>query len=193
MSLYRAFIEVVPPMRRLKFSLAILLTAGLMVTGTVSVAGNAGLADYADIKWEQLVPKDWDPSQQFKGMDFSKLQDGDPKATEMLASLKNAWDAAPAEPSLQGKKIRMPGFLLPLDTSESLKTFLLVPYFGACIHSPPPPANQIVQVVLDKPVKGYRTMDAVWVNGTMEIFRSDSPWGAVGYRLKGVKVEAYKP
>ena len=50
-----------------------------------------------------------------------------------------------------------------------------------------------MQVVLDKPVKGFRTMDPVWVMGTMETFRSDSPWGGVGYRLKGVKVETFNP
>ena len=171
-------------------TLVALLACWGLPLGHVGATSNAG---YDDIRWEHLVPKDWDPSAQFKGMDFSKLQDGDPKATELLASLKSAWDAAPAEPSMQGRKFRLPGFLLPLDSSESLKTFLLVPYFGACIHSPPPPANQIVQVVLDKPVKGFRTMDPVWVMGTMEIFRSDSPWGGVGYRLKGVKVETFKP
>ena len=165
------------------------LASALWLAGAVTAQA---AEEYTTIQWVQLVPKDWDPAKQFKGMDFSKLQDGDPKAMDMLAQMKSAWDAAPAEPSLQGKKIRIPGFLLPLDSGESLKTFLLVPYFGACIHSPPPPANQIVQVSVDKPVKGFRTMDAVWVSGTMEVFRSDSPWGAVGYRLKAVKVEAYK-
>lgn len=170
---------------------ALVAFCALLLAPAASFAAGAG--GFEEIKWEALVPKGWDPAKDFKNLDLSKLQDGDPKAAEALQAMKAAWDLAPTEPSLNGKKIRLPGFVLPLDQSDSLKTFLLVPYFGACIHSPPPPANQIIQVVLDKAVKGFRSMDPVWVQGTMELFRTDSPWGSVGYRLKAVKVEAYKP
>ena len=48
---------------------------------------------------------------------------------------------------LNGKRIRMPGYLLPLEFSEEgVRDFLLVPYVGASIHVPPPPANQFVMV-----------------------------------------------
>jgi uncharacterized protein len=148
---------------------------------------------YETLVWEQLIPKGWEPAQALKSLDLSTLKDGDPRATEALASMRSAWDAAPAEPTLNGKKVRMPGFVLPLDqVGESVKTMLLVPYFGACIHSPPPPANQMVQVSFTKPQAGLRTMDAVWVSGVIEVFRADSPWGAAGYRINAVKVEPYK-
>lgn len=144
------------------------------------------------IKWESLVPKDWDPAKAFRSLDLSKLQDSDPKAIEALQSLRKAWDEAPAEPSMHGRKVRLPGFVLPLDQAgDAIKRMLLVPYFGACIHTPPPPSNQIVQVDLAKPQGGLRTMDAVWVSGTLEVFRCDSPWGAAGYRLKAVQVVPY--
>jgi hypothetical protein len=169
----------------------VLLTMLFSALGTAISAPND--EGYPEIRWEALVPKDWDPAKQFKALDLSKLQDGDPKAAEALASMRSAWDAAPAEPSMNGRKVRIPGFVLPLDQAgEAVKSMLLVPYFGACIHTPPPPANQIIQVQLAKPQKDLRTMDAVWVSGTLEIFRSDSPWGGVGYRLKAVKVEPYK-
>ncbi len=148
---------------------------------------------FPDVRWEALVPKSWDPAKEFKSLDLSKMQDSDPKAMAALQSMREAWDAAPAEPSMDGKKLRIPGFVLPLDqVGDAVKSFLLVPYFGACIHTPPPPANQIIQVNLAKPQKDLRTMDAVHVSGTMQIFRSDSPWGAVGYRINAVKVEPYK-
>ena len=67
-----------------------------------------------------------------------------------------------------------------------------LPYFGACIHTPPPPANQIVWVVPAKPAAGFHSMDTVWVSGTLRGNRSDSPMGASGYRLDAVLVEAYK-
>jgi hypothetical protein len=50
----------------------------------------------------------------------------------------------------------------------------------------------MIHVVPAKPVRGFNSMDAVWVNGSMEIDRSDSPWGKTAYRLKAAKVEAYK-
>lgn len=90
------------------------------------------------LKWEALIPKGWDPVKDFKGIDLSRMQDGDPRAMEALDKPKQAWDNAPSEPSLNGRKIRIAGFALPLEGEGSKVTeFLIVPYFGACIHSPP--------------------------------------------------------
>jgi hypothetical protein len=66
-----------------------------------------------------------------------------------------------------------------------------VPYFGACIHSPPPPANQIVHVKAQAPLKGWRTMDAVWVSGTLQAARADTSMGASGYLIADPVVERY--
>jgi hypothetical protein len=93
---------------------------------------------------------------------------------------------------LNGRNIRIPGFMIPLDRiGESVKSFLLVLYFGACIHSPPPPSNQMILVLPAKPVKGFISMSPVWVKGAMKIDRSDSPWGKAAYVLRAAKVEAY--
>ncbi|HEV8313022.1 MAG TPA: DUF3299 domain-containing protein, partial [Burkholderiaceae bacterium] len=69
--------------------------------------------------------------------------------------------------------------------------FLLVPYFGACIHSPPPPANQIVHVFAASG-SGARMMEAVWVSGVIRAFRADSAMGTSGYRMEAQRVEAYR-
>jgi hypothetical protein len=66
-----------------------------------------------------------------------------------------------------------------------------VPYMGACIHSPPPPANQIVHVLPRSPAKGYRSMDAVWITGTLTAGKTDSYMGAAGYRIEAVTVSPY--
>ena len=168
----------------------IVLLASLLAVAPADAA-NDGI--YKELRWEDLVPRGWDPAKQFKSLDLSTLKDADPRAMDALQAMRNAWDNAPAEASMSGRAIRLPGFMIPLDrTGESVRTFLLVPYFGACIHSPPPPANQMVLVVVTKPVRGYQTMDPVWVNGTMEVKRSDSPWGKTAYVLKALKVEAYQ-
>jgi hypothetical protein len=73
-----------------------------------------------------------------------------------------------ADPSLNGKLVRLPGYLLPIEfVGNRVTEFLLVPWVGACIHTPPPPPNQIVYVKADKPYEIKRTFDAVWVTGRM--------------------------
>ena len=149
---------------------------------------------YKQIEWEALVPTGWDPTQDLKALLGSgKLQDSDPRAMEALEKMKALWDSAPTEPSLAGARIRLPGFAIPLEIKGGKVTeFLLVPYFGACIHSPPPPANQIVHAISAKALKGMRSMDAIWVNGTLSLHRADTPWGKAGYRLAVDKVEPYE-
>lgn len=72
--------------------------------------------------------------------------------------------------ALDGKQVRIPGYLLPLEFKDKKVTeFLLVPWVGACIHTPPPPPNQIVHVKLDKGFDiGDEMFTAVWVNGVMK-------------------------
>lgn len=147
---------------------------------------------YREIRWEDLTPKHWDPMAELKDIDFAKLDDADPRAAEALEKLRRIWDEAPPEPAMAGKRVRLPGFVIPLERQgEQLREFILVPYFGACIHSPPPPANQIVQGISTRPLGKLRTMDAVWVSGTLSLQRVDTPWGKAGYRISVDKVEPY--
>jgi hypothetical protein len=147
---------------------------------------------YREINWDALVPADWDPMRVFKGIDLGKLGDSDPRAMKALARLREEWSHAPAKSSLDGTRVRIAGFLVPLENDGDLTTeFLLVPYFGACIHVPPPPSNQIIHVLAGTPVKA-RAMDAVWVNGLLEIARSETGMGAAGYRMKADLVAPYK-
>lgn len=94
---------------------------------------------------------------------------------------------------LEGKLVRIPGFVVPLDDfQEEGAEFLLVPYYGACVHTPPPPPNQIVMVAMAgrKSVK-LNLFDAVWMSGRLKIASVESPYGTVGYQLEGLKVEPY--
>jgi hypothetical protein len=145
------------------------------------------------ITWDALVPADWDPFKEFKGLNFQTLDDGDPRAAAMLRRMREVWDNAPANPALVGQTVRLPGFVVPLeDSKEGLKEFLLVPYFGACIHSPPPPANQIVHVLPQTPAKGLRSMDTVWITGKVATVRTDSYMGAASYRIEAQSVAPYE-
>jgi hypothetical protein len=81
-----------------------------------------------------------------------------------------------ANEQLNGQQIRMPGYLLPLEfEGRKVTEFLLVPYVGACIHTPPPPPNQIVHVTFKKAFEiGESYYTPVWVNGLMKTARSNS-------------------
>ena len=184
----------------LAFGVAVGVGSGAASAVTTSASqpiGGTGVSKpatgaFREIKWDDLVPKDWDPLKEFKSINFSLMKDSDPRANEMLKRMRETWDNAPTNNEMDGASVRIPGYLVPLeDTKAGLREFLLVPYFGACIHTPPPPANQIIYVKADKPPKGFRSMDTVWVSGTLKTLRSDSYMGASGYRMDAVVVEAY--
>jgi hypothetical protein len=145
------------------------------------------------IQWEDLVPPDWDPFKDFRDINFQLLDDGDSRANALLKRMREVWDAAPVNPQLAGQVVRIPGFVVPLeDSNEGLKEFLLVPYFGACIHSPPPPANQIIHVKPQQPARGMRSMDAVWISGVLEQDRIDTHMGVSGWTMAAQRVERYE-
>ena len=103
--------------------------------------------------------------------------------------------------SLDGKPIRMPGYLLPLNFSpDGQNEFLLVPYLGACIHVPPPPPNQIVFVETAKPFVVRELYTPVWVAGHMStksstkalFFVDGTADIEVGYALLADDVQPYE-
>ncbi len=151
-----------------------------------------GAAAFRTIAWEALVPPDWDPFKDFRGTDMAALSDGDPRAADMLRRMREIWDNAPVNQALIGQAVRIPGFVVPLeDTKDGMKEFLLVPYFGACVHSPPPPANQIIHVLPKSAAKGLRSMDTVWISGTLTNQQTDSYMGAANWRIEAVNVAPY--
>ncbi len=104
-------------------------------------------------------------------------------------------------PKLDGQSIRMAGYLLPLEFSDSGVTdFLLVPYVGACIHVPPPPPNQIVFVRLAKKFRVDDLFTAVWVSGKLKTKASSKALTlidgtadvSVGYHIDGGRAEIYR-
>lgn len=161
------------------------LAAALLADGQVQAA------EFRDISWDDLAPADWDPMPSLKGM--GKYPDGDPRAQKLYDRMRELWDTAPTVASMAGQAVRLAGYLVTLDmTKNGIREFLLVPYFGACIHTPPPPANQIVHVHTQAPLKGFRTMDAVWVSGSLDLERSKTDMGSSGYTMIAKRVVAYK-
>ncbi len=144
---------------------------------------------YRTVSWEALVPPGWNGMDEFRKLDLESMKDDDPRATALLKKLRASWDNAPVNMALIGQPVRLAGYIVPLEeTRDGLTEFLLVPTYGACIHTPPPPANQIVHVRLRQPVKGVKTMDTVWVSGVLAYTRNDTYMGTAGWSLPAVEV-----
>ena len=116
-----------------------------------------------------------------------------------IAAKKQALASA-VNPALDGKMIRLPGYVLPIEfKGKQVTEFLLVPWVGACIHTPPPPPNQIVHVKSDKPLDINGTFDAVWVTGRMvagtsrqSVYITDGATDLdIGYSMRATNVERY--
>jgi len=144
------------------------------------------------LEWDELMPADFQPGALFEGVDLASLADDDPKALELMAKLREMWDAAPVVEALNGAQIRLPGFAIPLETDgQSASLFLLVPYYGACIHVPPPPANQTVLVESPGGASIQRVFDAVWVTGRLAVEPVNTDLAKAGYTLIATQVEPY--
>lgn len=170
------------------------LMQGLAATIGLGTVPWLRAASFSEITWDVLVPPDWNPMKSFQDLQkLAALPDSDPRIQRLYDRMRKVWDEAPTIPSLEGKQVKIPGFVVPLETSgKGLKEFLLVPYFGACIHTPPPPANQIIHVLSNPPVRGFQSMSAVWVSGTLGLERSNSELGVSGYQISAARVEKYR-
>lgn len=95
---------------------------------------------------------------------------------------------------LDGTRIKLPGFIVPLEIADEGKVseFLLVPYFGACIHYPAPPPNQIVYVTMADPIEVKSMWDPVWLTGEIRTEARHSDLASAGYTMNGQIVEAYE-
>ncbi|MEA1049504.1 DUF3299 domain-containing protein [Lamprobacter modestohalophilus] len=147
-----------------------------------------------EISWDDLIPADWQPEALMEEYDAENLSDEDPRAQELMDKLKALWAEAPVVEALNDRLVRLPGFVVPLENDEdSISEFLLVPYFGACIHVPPPPANQTILVTTpaDQPYVGA-LFDTVWVEGRMHVEPFRDELGDAGYRIEATGVSLYE-
>lgn len=95
--------------------------------------------------------------------------------------------------TMDGLQVKIPGFIVPLDMEGSkVRTFFLVPYYGACIHVPPPPPNQMVYVELDKPVPSTPMYEAQWVTGKLQTQSKANEIAIATYTIKATKLETYQ-
>lgn len=147
-----------------------------------------------ELEWEALIPEEWRPETLMEQYSADDMSDDDPRAQEILEKIQALSSQAPTVPALEGQRIKLPGFVVPLDMdARKIEQFLLVPYYGACIHVPPPPSNQTVHVVT-RAGKAYpgQLFDTVWVTGTLRVEHMSSDIAESGYRLEDALVVPYQ-
>ena len=93
---------------------------------------------------------------------------------------------------LDGQLVRIPGFVVPVEfDEESITEFFLVPYFGACIHSPPPPPNQIIYVHAPNGLQLNTLYDPFWISGTINTTLVQNYMATAAYSFEMKSFEAY--
>jgi hypothetical protein len=172
-----------------------LCLAALFMAAALSASASA----VREITWDDLIEETWVKEVQAEMAVLGRLgflQDGTEAANKAMEKLRKKWDAAPIVTKHLNQHIRIPGYVVPLDASrDKRREFLLVPYFGACIHSPPPPANQIILVQPEANSKVSRmpeSMETIWVEGELLGVRSTTSQGVTGYSLRATTIRPYE-
>jgi len=136
-----------------------------------------------ELEWLDLMPEDeaqvWmDASNQ---VDHTSMSD--PEAFQSFRTVGE----------LDGEQVKIPGFVVPIETDGegNLKEFFLVPYFGACIHVPPPPANQLIYGRLDEPIPMVNIWDAFWMEGQLNIEDVSNETAASAYTMDVTELTLY--
>lgn len=151
-------------------------------------------AEPRDLSWQEMIPPDAPPEVPNMTPLHDLSQMSDALAAEAAPAAKQDLPNAPVVKELDGQQIRLPGYIVPLEVSEEGRTtdFLLVPYFGACIHVPPPPSNQIVHVKSEIGVKLDELYQPYWVEGPMQVKPSSSELADAGYQMAAEKIYVYE-
>lgn len=137
-----------------------------------------------EIYWEDLIPKN---HVQISTQAAATSHDGNTQ-NWVQPDLD-----APVVKELNGKSVSLPGFVVPLEgDNEVITEFLLVPYFGACMHVPPPPPNQIVYVTIKGGVPIESLYDAIVVTGIISTESWSGELAQVSYKINAVGVAPFE-
>lgn len=161
------------------------------------------------LKWEDLLPEAAEEeylrqqAEFFANLEQKYKQSARPlsEANTPLESFEegSALDVMPqfgtfdVVEAFDGQLIRIPGYVVPLEfgTDQRLAEFLFVPYMGACLHTPPPPPNQIIFVQTEKAVQVKDIWVPYWAEGTLQTQENRNEMGDTAYTLELTKLEPY--
>ncbi|USD28189.1 DUF3299 domain-containing protein [Pseudoalteromonas sp. SCSIO 43201] len=147
------------------------------------LSGAAKAAPPKELFWEDLIPKG---HVQISNQDAASHEGAEQNWIQPDLD-------APVVKELDGQLVSLPGFVVPLEgDSEVITEFLLVPYFGACIHVPPPPPNQIVHVKIKNGVPIESLYDAITVSGVIKVSTWKGDIAQTGYMMEAKGVAPFE-
>ncbi|MEL7033660.1 MAG: DUF3299 domain-containing protein [Pseudomonadota bacterium] len=148
-----------------------------------------------EIGWEELMPEgEEERLAQLYQQQMALLYSGGPIAEGSAADQMIQIGTFNTVKELNETKVRIPGYTVPFEygANAEITEFLLVPYYGACLHAPPPPPNQTVFAMTDEPIKLRNLAQAVWIEGTMYTQTQESELADAAYTIRVEKVETYE-
>lgn len=155
------------------------------ITASSLLASVARAEGFIELDWDDLLPKD---------------QTAIPNAIRELLPHDEQVPLSSQQPTSAGVRtdwngqiVRIPGFIVPIDYNGSgVTAFILVPYVGACVHVPPPPANQLVFVTSPTPYESKGMFEPVNVIGMFGVSSLRTHLAEIGYALSADKIEPYR-
>ncbi len=179
----------------MKVAAYVFIASGILIVSSAP-AVSADAQSYEDIDWTELMPAEdlsallnrpaflddiADGSAQDSLDSFQQRQLEDEQAQQYQAALSSTRVIQ----GFDGKAIRIPGFIVPLEQNEDKEVtrFFIVPYFGACLHMPPPPPNQILYVESEQGITLENLFDPYWFEGVVSIEQKVDAMGTSAYSL----------
>ncbi|MFJ4111231.1 DUF3299 domain-containing protein [Pseudomonas sp. NPDC089758] len=165
-----------------------------LLLSLLMLAAPTWAAEPRELDWPALIPEGAPiiPPQLAPLHDMSQLSNA--LSAESAPAARQQAPDAPVVQELDGQQIKLPGYIVPLEVSEEGRTteFLLVPYYGACIHVPPPPSNQIVHIFSEMGVRVEDLYQPYWIEGKLHVKASSSELADAGYQMDAEKIYAYE-
>ena len=160
---------------------------------------------YKIIAWTDLMPKEdldalLDPPSYVTEAEEGSIEDQissglkSAMATEINDAYQRALVSKNVVAGFDGQAIKLAGFVVPLefDDDHVITEFFLVPFFGACVHVPAPPPNQIVFVKHQKGFKLDALYNPIWVSGILSASYIENDVATSAYTLEMAAYEPYR-
>ncbi|MDC1311557.1 DUF3299 domain-containing protein [Burkholderiales bacterium] len=187
---------------------------GILITGMLILlfiphekqllARDVDLSAYQEIEWAELMPTEdlealQNPPDYIMDIEEGSAEDKVVNQGEAPTDIffddeyQRALLSTTVVPEMDGKPIRIPGFIVPLEFNDDKKVsqFFLVPFFGACIHVPPPPPNQVIHVTSSEGVELENLYTPYWISGVVTSVVTENEIATATYALDAVSVEVY--
>ncbi|MDX1678190.1 DUF3299 domain-containing protein [Arsukibacterium sp.] len=173
------------------------VTLSALLVASFSMMLNA--SEVKTIEWTDLMPEEdlaalqAMPEVQHDYSQPSPFDDNYNGDDPVAGQWQQILQSAKVKEEFNNTKVRIPGFIVPLefDDQQNVTSFFLVPYFGACIHVPPPPPNQIIFVSGAKNLKADMIYSPFWISGTLTTTPMSHDLANAAYSLKADSVEEY--